>query len=243
MSRRILITGANRGLGLEMVRQLAERVLRPRSAGTRGTRIFATCRQPAAAHELQALAAAHPSVNVLPLDVADVDSRAALVAELSEHCDGLDWLVNNAAINLQAGNLDALEEAALAEMFRVNSIAPLLLSLELLPLLRAGETPRVVHISSGAGSLENAARSLSNLGYSASKAALNMIMRKQANAWREEGIIVFALGPGWVRTDMGGASADISVEESIAGCLRVIDALTMAYSGGFGNYTGAELPW
>ena len=66
---------------------------------------------------------------------------------------------------------------------------------------------------------------------------------KQAIAWREEGIIVYALGPGWVRTDMGGPNADIGVEESIAGCLRVIDALTMENSGGFGNYTGAELPW
>ena len=153
MSHRILITGANRGLGLEMVRQLAER------AGTRVERIFATCRQPGAATELQALAAAHPSVTVLPLDVADVDSRAALVAELSERCDGLDWLINNAAVNTPGGAFDTFEEGALLEMFRVNSIAPLLLSLELLPLLRAGEAPRVVHISSGAGSLENAARS------------------------------------------------------------------------------------
>ena len=153
MSHRILITGANRGLGLEMVRQLAERA---------GTRIFATCRQPGAATELQALAAAHPSVSVLPLDVADADSRAALVAELSEHCDGLDWLVNNAAINVPSGSFATFEEGALLEMFRINSIAPLLLSLDLLPLLRAGEAPRVVHISSGAGSLENAAHSMSN---------------------------------------------------------------------------------
>ena len=234
MSLRILITGANRGLGLELVRQLAERG---------EAKIIATCRQPAAATELQALAAAHPSVKVLPLDVAAANSRAALVAELSEHCDGLDWLINNAAVNTPSGAFDTFEEGALLEMFRVNSIAPLLLSLELLPLLRAGEAARVVHISSGAGSLENAARSQSNPGYSASKAALNMYGRKQAIAWREEGIIVYALGPGWVRTDMGGPSADIGVEESIAGCLRVIDGLTMEDSGGFGNYTGAELPW
>ena len=129
MSLRILITGANRGLGLELVRQLAERG---------EAKIIATCRQPAAATELQALAAAHPSVKVLPLDVAAANSRAALVAELSEHCDGLDWLINNAAVNTPSGAFDTFEEGALLEMFRVNSIAPLLLSLELLPLLRAG---------------------------------------------------------------------------------------------------------
>ena len=70
-----------------------------------------------------------------------------------------------------------------------------------------------------------------------------MFTRKQARAWREEGIIVFALGPGWVRTDMGGADADISVAESIAGCLRVIDGLTMEDSGGVRDYKGDFLPW
>lgn len=234
MSQRILITGANRGLGLELVRQLAERG---------EAQIIATCRQPAAATALQALADAHESVTVLPLDVADPASRADLVAELSAHCDGLDWLINNAAINTPGGNFEELDEGALAEMFLVNSIAPLMFSIELLPFLEKGAAPRVVHISSGAGSLDFAAASRSNLGYSATKAALNMYTRKQAIAWREEGIIVYALAPGWVRTDMGGPNADIGVEESIAGCLRVIDGLTMANSGGFGNYTGETLPW
>ena len=234
MSLRILITGANRGLGLELVRQLAERG---------EAQIIATCRRPEVAPALQALADAHASITVLPLDVADPASRAALVAGLGEHCDGLDWLINNGAINHSGGNFDALEEAALAEMFLVNSIAPLMLSIELLPFLKAGTEPKVVHISSGAGSLELAARSRSNLGYSASKAALNMYTRKQGIAWQDEGIIVYALGPGWVRTDMGGPNADIGVEESIAGCLRVIDGLTQADSGGFGNYTGETLPW
>jgi len=234
MSQRILITGANRGLGLELVRQLAERG---------AAQILATCRRPEAATALQALADAHASVTVLPLDVADPASRAALVAELDAHCDGLDWLINNAAINTPGGNFEALDEAALAEMFLVNSIAPLMLSIALSPYLRAGVAPRVVHISSGAGSLDYAPRSRSNLGYSATKAALNMYTRKQAIAWQEEGIIVYALAPGWVRTDMGGPNADIGVEESIAGCLRMIDGLTLSDSGGFGNYTGEVFPW
>lgn len=234
MSLRILITGANRGLGLELVRQLAERG---------EAQIIATCRTPGAATALQALADAHDSVTVLPLDVADPASRAALVAGLDEHCDGLDWLINNAAVNTTGGSLEQLEEAALAEMFLVNTIAPLMFSIELLPFLQAGEAPRVVNISSGAGSLEGAARSRSNLGYSATKAAMNMYTRKQGIAWQDEGIIVYALAPGWVRTDMGGPDADIGVVESIEGCLRVIDALTMADSGGFGNYTGETLPW
>ena len=189
---------------------------------------------------MQAIAAAQPQLEILPLDVADADSRAALVTELGERCDGLDWLVNNAAINLAGGDFAALEEGALAEMFRVNSVAPILLSLALLPLLRAVEAPRVMHVSSA---LKYAARARSSPGYSASKAALNMFTRKQARAWREEGIIVFALEPGWVRTDMGGADADISVAESIAGCLRVIDGLTMGDSGVFRDYKGDFLPW
>ena len=230
---RILITGANRGLGLEMARQLAER----------GDEVLATCRQPQNAPALAALAAAHDGLEVLPLDVASANSRAALVAALAERGAALDWLVNNAAISTAGGQLTGLDEAELNEMFRVNCVAPLMLTRELLPFLKRGRAPRVIHISSGAGSLELAAGSRSNAGYSASKAALNMIARKQALAWREEGIIVYALGPGWVRTDMGGPNADIGVEESISGCLRVIDGLTMDDSGDFGNYTGQRLPW
>ena len=234
MSLRILITGANRGLGLELVQQLAERG---------EAQILATCRKPPEATALQALADAHDSVTVLPLEVADPASRAALVAGLGEHCDGLDWLINNAAVNTPGGSIETLDEAALAEMYLVNCIAPLMFSIELLPFLKAGTAPKVVHISSGAGSLEDAIHSRSNLGYSATKAALNMYTRKQGIAWQEEGIIVYALAPGWVRTDMGGPDADIGVVESIAGCLRVIDGLTPADSGGFGNYTGETLPW
>lgn len=230
---RILITGANRGLGLEMARQLAER----------GEQVLATCRQPQNAPALAALAAAHESLEILPLDVADADSRAALVASLAERGAALDWLLNNAAINNSGGQIDRLVEADLLEMFRVNCVAQLMLAQELLPFLRAGQAPRIIHISSGAGSLEFAARSRSNIGYSGTKAALNMYSIKQALALREDGVIVYALGPGWVRTDMGGPNADIGVEESVSGCLRVIDGLTMADSGGFGNYTGERLPW
>ena len=183
-------------------------------------------------------------MKVLPLDVADVDSRAALVAELSEHCDRLDWLVNNAAVNTPDGAFDTFEEGALLEMFRVNSIAPLLLSLELLPLLRAGEAGAGRAYFFWRGIAGKRGAFAEQPGFIArARRRLNMYGRKQAIAWREEGIIVYALGPGWVRTDMGGPNADIGVEESIAGCLRVIDGLTMEDSGGFGNYTGAELPW
>ena len=230
MPRRILITGANRGLGLEMARQLAER----------GTRVFATCRRPAEATALQALAEANPHLEILPLDVADAVSRAALVTALHERCAGLDWLVHNAAVDLPGGAFDALDEETLLAMFRVNSVAPLLLSQALLPLLRAGQEPRVVHISLA---LKYAARARSNPGYSASKAALNMFTRKLARAWREEGIIVFSLEPGWVRTDMGGPEAEISAEESISGCLRVINRLTMGDSGAFRDYLGHLLTW
>lgn len=230
MTLRILITGANRGLGLEMSRQLAER----------GARVFATCRQPQQARELQALAAAREGLEILPLDVADGDSRAALVAALNERCDGLDWLVNNAAIDLAGGHFAQIDEAALLHMFLVNSAAPLLLSLALLPLLRAGQEARVIYVSSA---LKYAARARSSPGYSASKAALNMFARKQASQLRPQNIIVFALEPGWVRTDMGGAHADIGVEQSIAGCLRVIDRLTMDDSGAFRDYRGDLLTW
>ena len=232
-SRRVLVTGANRGLGLEFVRQLL----------ARGDRVVAACRRPAEAETLTALHVLHPNaMTVLPLDVIDAASRAALIAIVGAEWGAIDVLINNAAVMSHGERFGELDAANFRTAFEANTIAPLLLTEAAAPLLAKGRAPVVAHISSLLGSIE-ATQTFTPASYSVSKAALNMAAKIAAYPLGERGIRSVLLHPGWVLTDMGGPNAPLRAPESVAGMLRVIDDLPADARGDFLDYTGARLPW
>jgi NAD(P)-dependent dehydrogenase (short-subunit alcohol dehydrogenase family) len=221
----VLITGANRGLGLEFARQYS----------ADGWTVIATARNPEAATALQAL-----PVKVMQLDVTDADS----VRSLTENLKGqpIDLLINNAGIFPRVDSLPETDFDDVARTLDVNTIGPMRVTLALLPNLRAGRAKQVVSITSGLGSIENNT-SGRYYGYRESKAALNMFNRSLAVELADEGFTCIVMSPGWVRTDMGGPTAKLSPEESITGMRKVIAGLTPADTGRSWNYNGDPMPW
>lgn len=226
-----LVTGANRGLGLEFVRQLLER----------GARVVATCRQPGRALELTRLAGAHPGhLTVLPLTLPEPRSIAGVASEVEALDLPLGLLVNNAGLTVSGERFGTLGLDALQATFGANAAGPLLLAQALAPSLIDGA--RVVNISSGLGSIAGTT-GLYTPSYAISKAALNMATRLLANALAAQGATVVAMSPGWVRTDMGGTGAPQAAAESVADMLRTIDALTAADRGRFIDRHGVDIAW
>jgi NAD(P)-dependent dehydrogenase (short-subunit alcohol dehydrogenase family) len=238
---RVLVTGANRGIGLEFARQLA----------ARGDRVFATARDVRRAGELRDLAKQYGEdrVTILPLDVDSADSIRAAADTIRGETDGLDLLINNAGIyaarvgkdGQPAERLGDLDFEDALKVIRTNAVAPLILTQALLPLLKRGQQPKVVSITSGYGSVAD------NNGfpyyYAASKAALNQFMRSLAADAAASGIIAIVMSPGWVQTDMGGAGAPITPEQSVAGMLEVIDGLIAKDNSTFKEWRGKEVAW
>ena len=231
--RHCLVTGANRGLGLEFVRQRL----------ARGDHVVATARHPGRATALNALAGEHPGrLHVLPLDVASGKSRQELAHELPLVLgdEALDLLINNAGVLHSGERWGHVDPAILEDSLRTNAMGPFLLTQALASRLRDGGT--VANVSSGMGSITEVAEFRSP-SYCISKAALDMATAQLAQALHPRGITVVALCPGWVRTDMGGASAPLTPTEAVAGLLSVIDGLTSADSGRFLDWQGRPLPW
>jgi NAD(P)-dependent dehydrogenase (short-subunit alcohol dehydrogenase family) len=236
---RILVTGANRGLGFELTRQYTER----------GERVFASCRRPDAAESLQGLRARHAQqLTILPLDVTDMSSIQQAHALVRRQTDALDVLVNNAGMFSVSGSAEPSErlgrldfEEALG-LFRANAVAPLIVAQEFLDLLRVGHQPRIASISSGYGSI-TANTSGFPYYYGASKAALNMFVRSLAADARQWAITTVLLDPGWVRTEMGGPEAPTTPEAAAAGLIKVIDTLTPEQNGRFFTWEGREQAW
>lgn len=230
---RALVSGANRGLGLEFVRQLL----------AQGARVIAACRQPGRAQELTAQAAAHPGhLHVLPLDLAKPASIAELAREAAMVFDGLDLLINNGGLLVSGERWGALEASHLEASLRTNAIGPLLLTQALTSLLERGDAPRVANLSSVMGSI-GAVREFRSPSYAMSKAALNMATVQLTHALAPHGISVLALHPGWVRTDMGGAQAELDAGVAVAGLLRVIAGSGPNDSGSFRDWQGKEMSW
>ncbi len=236
MSRHVVITGANRGLGLELARQCV----------ARGDVVHATARRPADADALRALAPAA----VLHLDASDEASIAAFGADLAAHADRIDVLFNNAGANATAfggtregsGVLELAPGHFMAQM-QLNALGPMLVTRAVLPLLRAAEAPWIVNVSSQLGALSLGREMRRDIGYNASKAALNMITRATAGTLEDAGVRALAVHPGWVRTDMGGAEATLSAEESAAGILALVDRAGPDENGGFFRWDGEPHPW
>jgi NAD(P)-dependent dehydrogenase (short-subunit alcohol dehydrogenase family) len=230
---RVLVTGANRGLGLEFARQLL----------ARGDRLIAACRHPGRATELTALAAAHPGhLHVLPLDVARPASIQELGRETAMLFPGLDLLVNNAGVLVPGERFGSVSADDLDSSFRSNAMGPLLLTQILAPLLGKGTRPKVANLSSVMGSIASV-REFRSPSYAMSKAALDMATALLARALAPAGVSVVALHPGWARTDMGGPQADVDPRDAVAGLLQVIESLTPAESGSFRDWQGKVLPW
>jgi NAD(P)-dependent dehydrogenase (short-subunit alcohol dehydrogenase family) len=233
--QRVLITGANRGLGLEFVRQCL----------ARGDRMFAGCRNPENARDLQTLVVAHPEqLTILTLDVTDKTTIDASVEIIRSQVDGLDLLINNAGAFPRGETPTNLNPETMLQAFHLNSVAPMIVAQRCLDLLRVGNQTKIVNISSKMGSLWwKEKEGGGDYSYCSSKAALNMLTRTLAFDLRSDGIIVVAIQPGWVQTDMGGSSADLTPTESVGSMLKVIGGLTEAHTSKFYTREGREHPW
>ena len=213
----ILITGANRGIGLEFARQY--------SSG--GWNVIATARH--SSEELDAL-----GVQVAPLDLSDADAIASFGVEAQ-----LDLFVSNAGTNHPMNGQTAEDARDWATMMLVNAIGPYLLGRALLPRMAANG--KMIAISSGMGSIGDNGGGW--VPYRTSKAALNMAWTSLALEARSRGVACVLLSPGWVKTRMGGAGAEITTEESVTAMRKLIERLTMDDTGRLLRRDGSELPW
>lgn len=224
----VLITGANRGLGLEFVRQFV----------AAGDRVFAVARS--VSDELAAAAAVNDAVTIVNADVCEEEDVAAAASAVARDVGFVDVVVNNAAINPRKLGLGGYSRKVMLETFATNAVAPMLVAQAFLELLQLSKRPRIVNISSQVGSFSWNETGTSTL-YAASKAALNMYTRSLAR--EAEGVIVVAAHPGWVKTDMGGSSAPLTPTESVSALRTLIDRLELSDSGCFFNYDGQPHGW
>ena len=218
----VLITGANRGIGLELCRQLL----------ARGCHVIAVCRNSSA--ELDDLGA-HQVIT--DMDVGLDESAAQLAGRLAGV--KLDWLINNAGI-LSNQSLDGLDFEAMEQQYRINALGPLRVTAALLANMGAGS--KVGIITSRMGSIEDNT-SGGSYGYRMSKAAVNMAGASLASDLRDRSIAVALLHPGYVMTDMTGGKGLITAEQSARGLIQRMDELDMSTSGGFWHAEGERLPW
>ena len=228
--RTALVIGASRGLGLGLVKELAGR----------GWTVIATLRSPKTAAGLTAFAEkANGKVRLETLDLEDGAAIDALAGRLSG--ETLDLLFVNAGISLRGVGAGAAARDDVARLFLTNAVAPIHAAEAFLPRLREG-TGVIAMMSSGLGSVANNFRGGPDL-YSASKAALNKLTRGFAAGLGNRKLTVLSISPGWVRTDMGGPSAMLSVEESCRGVIDVIEQKAGSGEHGFYSHEGAEMAW
>lgn len=227
----VLITGANRGLGLGFAEQY----------GGSGMTVIATCRNPDEARELQTLSAERVNVTIERLDLqsdADID---ALARSLESRSVTLDLIVSNAGI-LQGEEYGDWTRQAFADTLDTNVSGPAILAQALDEVFSRSGT--LVQLSSGLGSLEWGGMGMTDAdSYSVSKAALNMLTVRLSLSYQGTARCVVAMSPGWVRTEMGGAGANLTVEESVERMTSTIDSLTAKESGRFLDNEGNPIPW
>uniref|UniRef100_A0A8C8SSR9 C-factor-like n=1 Tax=Pelusios castaneus TaxID=367368 RepID=A0A8C8SSR9_9SAUR len=250
--RSVLVTGANRGIGLELVKQFLGKSNPPKW-------VFATCRDPEGmqAQELQNLASRHPNLGIVALEVTDPANVKTAAARVEKHLkgSGLNLLINNAGIlRLTTLETETLEDMSL--VYATNVIGPLLVSQVFLHLLKKAaqqstqtglscSKAAIVNISSEGGSISKLfAWQLGQvISYRCSKAALNMLTKCQSLGYGGDGILSVAVHPGWVQTDMGSPQAPLTGEASAQGILNVFPTLTEKDNGGFVSWEGKDLPW
>jgi NAD(P)-dependent dehydrogenase (short-subunit alcohol dehydrogenase family) len=228
-----LITGANRGIGLEFVRQYA----------ADGWRVFACSRNPVKSTALNKLAAQYPElIKIQALDVADPAQIDRLGQALAT--EAIDILINNAGIYPDSDKSDFghTDYAEWMQAFRINTMAPLKMAETFAPHIARSKQKTIVTITSKMGSIADNSSGGSYL-YRSSKVAVNMVVKSLAIDLNPKGITAVVFHPGWVKTDMGGPSAMISAEKSVSGIRQVITKLTLKDSGKFFGYDGELIPW
>lgn len=235
MGQSFLITGSNRGIGLALTRELLGL----------GHSVVAAARSPQESQELRELELVHAkAITLLQMDVDDDASVIGAANELRQQIDSLDCVVNNAAIFPEEGS-ESLVEMDLSffrEAFETNVLGVVRVSRAFLPLLERGADPRLVNVSSGAGSIVHK-RDSNYYAYSVSKAALNMLTRAMAAEFKARGICVVAISPGWVRTRMGGDEAPLSPEQSAHSLASTICELRIEQSDSFLDRNGVPTDW
>ncbi len=224
----ILITGANRGLGLGMARHAAQR----------GFSVIGTARDPGKADELKQVA-----TRVEPLDTSDRGSIDALAQRLGD--TPIDILVNNAGIFPHAcDDINSFDPDEFERVFRTNTMGPILMTRALMNNIARSNRKLNVSITSNLGSITDASKgTMGFLGYRVSKAALNMSNAVIAHQLKGKGITSVVIHPGWVQTDMGGPQAPLTPEDATGSIISTIDALSASDNGRFLDYKGDELPW
>lgn len=225
----VLITGSNRGIGLEFTKQYAEA----------GWQVLACCRLPTTAHALSALATQHSNISIHALDIADFVQVDALAQQLNDVA--IDVLINNAGVYPSGGLSDAEVDNWLSS-FKVNSIAPLKMATAFTHHIVRSKLKKLVTLTSKMGSINDNTSGGSYM-YRSTKAAANSVMKSLSVDLKQSGIAVATLHPGWVETDMGGPNALINVQTSVTGLCKVINALNLDNTGRFLAYDGKEIPW
>lgn len=241
----VLITGANRGIGLCFVQQILKQTKPPKF-------VFATCRCPEKAEELQKLKQDHSNLHILQLDVTDYDRHKEIAQEVKDKVGdkGLNVLLNNAGI-LERKSLNDVTVQDMMRSYEVNTVAPLMFTREMIPLLVAAANSgnsfgilgaAIVNISTKVASIDDN-RGSGVYPYRASKTALNMVSKCLSIDLAKDGIFVISLHPGWVRTDMGTSSGLLSTEESISGMLSFLGTVGEKDRGLFYDFAGKLIPW
>lgn len=223
----VLITGANRGIGLEMVRSFAED----------GWRVIACCRHPEKSKELKEISG---QVELHKLDVTDGLAVASLARELAG--EPIDILINNAGVMGPRSGFGETDYDDWLEVLKVNTLAPMRLAERFVEHVAQSDRKAIVNITSKMGS-KSEMQSGGSYIYRSSKAALNMVTKGLSIDLAPRGIVVLTFHPGWVQTEMGGEGAQITTAESVAGMRAVIEQAGADHSGGFFNYDGGRLGW
>lgn len=243
-AKSVLVTGSNRGVGLEFIKQLSGKT----------QHLFAACRDPENAVELKKLVETNSNIVVLELDVTKEDEITSAVNNITEVVgdQGLNCLINNAGV-LKRDDLDSVSAELLTATYAVNTIGPAMVTKACLPLIRKASSrfsdspmsvPRasILNISSKVGSIADNGRG-GNYAYRMSKAALNMLTMNLSIELKKDKILTVNIHPGWVLTDMGGSNALIDSTKSVSGILNVCQGLTEKDNGMFFGWNGEKIPW
>lgn len=223
----LLITGANRGIGLELTRQYA----------AEGWNVIACARNPEQAKELKALSG---RVTIEALDVTDCGAVDRLAEKYKDQA--IDLLINNAGIyGTRNPPLAIADYNEYLKVLQVNAVAPMKVALAMMPALKRAKGAKIATVSSRMGSIASSGGG--SYVYRASKAAINAAMHSLALDLKPSGIACILLHPGWVKTDMGGSGADITPQVSASGIKAVITRVRPEDTGCFFNYDGSEIPW